>query len=370
MEGFYEEPKLEPQKPKKRTFWARALTAILVVVVIFASGFIGYTYGYNQKPVAVTSSPVAVTTSLTSTDTISDLQSQIESVAAEASDAVVNIQTESMSYNFFYQPVPTEGLGSGFFISSDGYILTNNHVIEGANNITVITRDGKKYSAKVVGADQLSDLAVLKINVSGVKYLTFRSTDSVRVGEFVLAIGNPLGLSYSVTFGVLSAKERSIQEDNGALVVDMLQTDAAINPGNSGGPLLDLSGKVVGINTAISTEGQGIGFAVSADTAVKVINDILKNGYVKWAYLGVITQDTSNGSGVLVMNLDASGPAYKAGIKVGDKIVSIDGTKITDQETLNTVIRKHNPGDTVTVTVQRSGKTLNITVTLGERPQS
>ncbi|WP_018963548.1 S1C family serine protease [Coprothermobacter platensis] len=371
MEGFYEEPQVEgPKTPKKRNSWLRSVTAILVIaVMLFASGFVGYTYGYNQKP-AVSSSPVAVTTSYTSTSSISDLQSQIETVAAEASDAVVNIQTESMSYNFFYQPVPSEGLGSGFFISSDGYILTNNHVIDGASNITVITRDGKKYSAKVVGSDQLSDLAVLKINVSGVKYLTFRSTDSTRVGEFVLAIGNPLGLSYSVTFGVLSAKERSIEEDNGALVVDMLQTDAAINPGNSGGPLLDLSGKVVGINTAISTEGQGIGFAVSGDTAVKVINDIMKNGYVKWAYLGVVTQDATKGDGVNVVNLDATGPAYKAGIKVGDKIVAIDGKTVTSQEDLNSIIRKHNPGDTITITLQRSGQTLKISVTLGERPQS
>jgi len=142
---------------------------------------------------------------------------------------VVNIQTESISYDLWFQAVPSQGLGSGFFISSDGYVLTNNHVIEGARSITVITRDGKRYTAKVVGSDQLSDLAVLKVDISGAKFLSFRSTDTVKVGEFVVAIGNPLGLSHSVTL-VCFRKRAKYQEPNGALIVDMLQTDAAINP--------------------------------------------------------------------------------------------------------------------------------------------
>jgi len=347
MESLYEEPQVQPDFPKrKKSIWARVLTAALLVAVVFVSGLVGYAYGYSQKP-DVTTGPVVVTTSETSStasNLLVSLQNQIELVADRASDAVVNIQTESISYDFWFQAVPSQGLGSGFFISSDGYVLTNNHVIEGARSITVITRDGKRYTAKVVGSDQLSDLAVLKVDVSGAKFLSFRSTDTVKVGEFVVAIGNPLGLSHSVTFGVLSAKERSIQEPNGALIVDMLQTDAAINPGNSGGPLLDLSGKVVGINTAISTEGQGIGFAVSADTAVKVVNDLIQHGYVRWAYLGVVTRDTSTDDGVVVVDMDANGPAYKAGVKVGDKIVSLDGQAVRNQQDLNSLIRKRNPG--------------------------
>jgi len=373
MESLYEEPQVQPGFPKrKKSIWARVLTAALLVAVVFVSGLVGYAYGYSQKP-DVTTGPVVVTTSETSStasNLLVSLQNQIELVADRASDAVVNIQTESISYDFWFQAVPSQGLGSGFFISSDGYVLTNNHVIEGARSITVITRDGKRYTAKVVGSDQLSDLAVLKVDVSGAKFLSFRSTDTVKVGEFVVAIGNPLGLSHSVTFGVLSAKERSIQEPNGALIVDMLQTDAAINPGNSGGPLLDLSGKVVGINTAISTEGQGIGFAVSADTAVKVVNDLIQHGYVRWAYLGVVTRDTSTDDGVVVVDMDANGPAYKAGVKVGDKIVSLDGQAVRNQQDLNSLIRKRNPGDKIVVTVNRSGQNLNITVTLGERPKS
>jgi len=373
MESLYEEPQVQPDFPKrKKSIWARVLTAALLVAVVFVSGLVGYAYGYSQKP-DVTTGPVVVTTSETSStasNLLVSLQNQIELVADRASDAVVNIQTESISYDFWFQAVPSQGLGSGFFISSDGYVLTNNHVIEGARSITVITRDGKRYTAKVVGSDQLSDLAVLKVDVSGAKFLSFRSTDTVKVGEFVVAIGNPLGLSHSVTFGVLSAKERSIQEPNGALIVDMLQTDAAINPGNSGGPLLDLSGKVVGINTAISTEGQGIGFAVSADTAVKVVNDLIQHGYVRWAYLGVVTRDTSTDDGVVVVDMDANGPAYKAGVKVGDKIVSLDGQAVRNQQDLNSLIRKRNPGDKIVVTVNRSGQNLNITVTLGERPKS
>jgi len=373
MESLYEEPQVQPDFPKrKKSIWARVLTAALLVAVVFVSGLVGYAYGYSQKP-DVTAGPVVVTTSETSStasNLLVSLQNQIELVADRASDAVVNIQTESISYDFWFQAVPSQGLGSGFFISSDGYVLTNNHVIEGARSITVITRDGKRYTAKVVGSDQLSDLAVLKVDVSGAKFLSFRSTDTVKVGEFVVAIGNPLGLSHSVTFGVLSAKERSIQEPNGALIVDMLQTDAAINPGNSGGPLLDLNGKVVGINTAISTEGQGIGFAVSADTAVKVVNDLIQHGYVRWAYLGVVTRDTSTDDGVVVVDMDANGPAYKAGVKVGDKIVSLDGQAVRNQQDLNSLIRKRNPGDKIVVTVNRSGQNLNITVTLGERPKS
>jgi len=373
MEGFYEEPQLQPETPKKKkSVWARVLTALLLVAVVFVSGLVGYVYGYNQKP-NVTTNPVVVTTSATSStasNAFISLQNQIELVAEQASDAVVNIQTESITYDFWFQAVPSQGLGSGFFISSDGYILTNNHVVEGARSITVITRDGKRYSAKVVGTDQLSDLAVLKIDITGAKYLSFRSTESVKVGEFVVAIGNPLGLSHSVTFGVLSAKERSIQEPNGALIVDMLQTDAAINPGNSGGPLLDLNGRVVGINTAISTEGQGIGFAVSADTAVKVINDLIQHGYVRWAYLGVVTRETSTDDGVVVVDMDVNGPAYKAGLKTGDKIVALDGQAVRNQQELNSLIRKRNPGEKIVVTVNRSGQNLDITVTLGERPKS
>lgn len=373
MESLYEEPQVQPDFPKReKSIWARVLTAALLVAVVFVSGLVGYAYGYSQKP-DVTTGPVVVTTSETSStasNLLVSLQNQIELVADRASDAVVNIQTESISYDLWFQAVPSQGLGSGFFISSDGYVLTNNHVIEGARSITVITRDGKRYTAKVVGSDQLSDLAVLKVDISGAKFLSFRSTDTVKVGEFVVAIGNPLGLSHSVTFGVLSAKERSIQEPNGALIVDMLQTDAAINPGNSGGPLLDLNGKVVGINTAISTEGQGIGFAVSADTAVKVVNDLIQHGYVRWAYLGVVTRDTSTDDGVVVVDMDANGPAYKAGVKVGDKIVSLDGQAVRNQQDLNSLIRKRNPGDKIVVTVNRSGQNLNITVTLGERPKS
>jgi len=178
--------------------------------VVFVSGLVGYVYGYNQKP-NVTTNPVVVTTSATSStasNAFISLQNQIELVAEQASDAVVNIQTESITYDFWFQAVPSQGLGSGFFISSDGYILTNNHVVEGARSITVITRDGKRYSAKVVGTDQLSDLAVLKIDITGAKYLSFRSTESVKVGEFVVAIGNPLGLSHSVTWCAFSKREK------------------------------------------------------------------------------------------------------------------------------------------------------------------
>ncbi|NPV87941.1 PDZ domain-containing protein [Coprothermobacteraceae bacterium] len=368
MEGLYEEPIIpeEPKdtgKPPRKT--GKVMVALLLAAAIFVSGFVGYVYGYNTRGTA----GVAISTSARGVGEIADLQSQVISVAKMASEAVVSIQTESVQYDIFFQPIPQEGLGSGFFISGDGYILTNRHVIEGAQKITVITKDGKRYTAQVIGSDVLSDLAVLKVPVSNAKYLTFRSAATVQVGEFVVAIGNPLGLNFSATFGVLSAKERSIQEPNGALIVDMLQTDAAINPGNSGGPLLDLGSQVIGINTAISSEGQGIGFAVSSDTAVKVINDILKYGYVKWAYLGVVTRDTGE-EGVVVVQIAAGSPAEKAGLKVGDVIVELDGNKIQTQEDLNLYIRRKEPGDTAVLVIRRSGSSLTVRVTLGERPRN
>lgn len=272
-----------------------------------------------------------------------------------------------------------KSLGSGFFISPDGYIVTNNHVVADASSITVTLDNGKgkeeSVKAELIGADEETDLALLKISVKRpLPYLEFGNSDALRVGEWVLAIGNPFGLDHTVTAGILSAKGRDIKSgpfDN------FLQTDASINPGNSGGPLLNMQGKVIGINTAIIASGQGIGFAIPASMAARIIDDIRQGRTVSRGWLGVQIQEIdedmakalglSEAKGALVGQVMPGEPAEKAGMHDGDVIVSVDGKSIEDTSDLLRTIAGKAPGATVVLTVWRNGKTLQVRVVLGQR---
>ncbi len=278
----------------------------------------------------------------------------------------------------FSRPQKQRSLGSGFIISRDGYIVTNNHVIEGADEIKVKFQDkhgDKTYDAKIVGTDPETDLALLKIDAdTDLPTLKFGDSDKIKVGQWVVAIGNPFGLDHTVTAGIVSAKGRII----GAGPYDnFIQTDASINPGNSGGPLLNLKGEVIGINTAIIASGQGIGFAIPSNLAKNVIEQLKKHKKVKRGWLGVSIQNLDENSakalgleapkGALVASVTPGDPADKAGVKAGDVIIAVEGKVVENASDLTRKIGELLPGTKIKITIWRKGTVKDVYVTLGER---
>ena len=257
-------------------------------------------------------------------------------------------------------------------LTADGYIVTNNHVLDGATNITVDFHDGSTVTAKIVAADPNSDLAVLKVERTGLTPLPLGSSSSLEVGDQLVAIGNALDLSGgpTVTTGIVSATGRSLTEENGTTLTDMIQTDTAINPGNSGGPLLDMAGQVVGINTAVAGQAQNIGFAISIDHAKSLIEQLQRGDVPAHALLGVTTQQAQDGKGVEVAQVDPGSAADKAGLQEGDVITKVDDTVIDGPDTLGGVIAGHNPGDKVSVTFTRDGASQTVDATLGTKSAS
>jgi putative serine protease PepD len=271
------------------------------------------------------------------------------------------------------------GTGSGFVISDDGYIVTNAHVIEGANGqIKAKIGDGKTLDAKLVGQDASTDLALLKVDASNLKPLALGDSSTVEVGDPAYAIGNPFGLDRTLTTGVISALQRQISSPNGFSIDDVLQTDAAINPGNSGGPLFNADGQVIGVNSQIestnnSSDGQagnvGIGFAIPSNTVKSVVSQLRATGKVSHAYLGVQTQNSSS-AGATVAQVTAGGPAATGGLQPGDVITSIGGKSVEDSTALSALVDAHKVGDQVKVDVTRNGAKKSLTVKLGQRPDT
>jgi len=275
-----------------------------------------------------------------------------------------------------------DGAGSGFFVGSDGVIVTNAHVVEGADTITVILDGGDEEEAKVLGVDTTDDLAVIKIDRTGTPTVELGDSDSLQVGDSVVAIGTALGLEGgpSVTSGIVSALERSIETDARTLLPNMIQTDAAINPGNSGGPLVDAEGHVVGINTAIANPAasNNVGFAISISGAKSIIEDLGAGRDAQVAFLGVGTKtlttdeaaarDLGVDHGALVMETTPGAPAGDAGIEVGDVIVEIDGRAITTSDDVAREVRRHEPGEKIRVEIVRKGATRSFDVVLTVRP--
>ncbi|NLI82170.1 MAG: trypsin-like serine protease [Deltaproteobacteria bacterium] len=313
---------------------------------------------------------------------------------------VVNISSTVLEHDFFFNIVPRQGAGSGSIIDPRGYILTNHHVIEDATKLEVTLANGKKYGAKLIGSDPDVDLAVLKIEAKRqeLTIIPMGSSESLKVGQKAIAIGNPFGLGQTLTTGVISSVGRTIRSSNGALVDAIIQTDASINPGNSGGPLLDSSGKMIGITTAIfSPTGAsvGIGFAIPVDTAKRVLTDLIEKGYYAYPWLGAtlmtLTPDLAEAlklsvkSGAMVVETVDGGPLDRAGVKGGrsraqignniilvggDIIVRVDGEAVSDADSVIRRIRRMRVGDRVSMEVVHwEGGTKNVTVTLGERPK-
>jgi len=271
------------------------------------------------------------------------------------------------------------GVGSGFFISSDGYIITNNHVVEEAIKVRIKTIDQKEYTARIIGTDPRTDLALLKIDANNVSFIGLGDSNKVEVGEWVLAIGNPLDQDLTVTAGIISAKGRQLGV---ADYEDFLQTDAAINQGNSGGPLINMGGKVIGINSIILAPGGGnigIGFAIPSSIAEKVVRDLKSRGRVVRGYLGINIQALSESeakdfdlpaAGILVLKVEEDSPAEKAGLKKYDHIIAVNGKKVENSTQLSMTIAEVNPGETVTLTIYRGKEKKDIKVKLGEAPDT
>ena len=316
----------------------------------------------------------------------------IASVVERVAPAVVQIIATTQDQNIFGQSVDSTSQGSGVFFSEEGYILTNNHVVENASSVRIVLVSRERVDAEVVGTDPTTDLAVLKIDPEEVEDLiiaTLGDTNAMRIGDWVLAIGSPLGFQGTVTVGIISAKGRSLQIDqNSPYLNDLVQTDAVINPGNSGGPLLNLAGEVIGINTAIirgsignNQEAEGIGFAVSMGTAIPVSEQLIENGRVVRPRIGVqildvtpvtaAERDLSVDEGVLILAVTPGGPADRAGIEADDVIVLVDNIPVSSTtELVRLLLTDYLVGDTVRVSVVRSAVTLNFDMTLAEVPDN
>ncbi|MCX8125521.1 MAG: trypsin-like peptidase domain-containing protein [Dehalococcoidia bacterium] len=301
-------------------------------------------------------------------------------VVKVAQEWVVSIQTEGIASDVFLLPIPQRGVGSGVIIDPRGYIVTNNHVVEGATQVKVTLSDGRSFDAVKINRDPATDLAVVQINGSNLPVAKIGRSDTLRVGDWVIAIGNALALEggATVTAGIISHLKRTIQVQSGVTLYNLLQTDTAINPGNSGGALINIAGEVVGINTAIAGEAQNIGFAIAITPALPVIEQLITVGRVVRAFLGVTMVNLTPAlasrynlalkEGALVTSVTRGTPADRAGLQRGDVVISFDGQKITKADQVVELIRARKPGDTVDIVYVRGTSEFRTQAKLEESP--
>jgi S1-C subfamily serine protease len=348
----------------------------------------------TAQPAAAAASAATAQPAASAAPSLGDFSTAIRNVVQHVKPAVVQITNEQLQVNgFTNQPfaVPA-GVGSGVIYDDQGHILTNNHVVAGAQQLTVALPDGNTYPAELVGADPYTDLAVLKIDGKNLPVAQFGDSGALQVGDWVVAIGNALALpgGPTVSTGVVSALGRTVQEPgdtnsnaNGPYLFDVVQTDAPINPGNSGGPLLDLQGKVIGINTLVAgqaepgVQAQGIGFAISIASAKPIADQLVASGHAVHPYLGVeqiplspaiaVRLGTNLKQGVVIVGVGSGTPAAQAGLQARDIITAIDGTPIVDDSTFAKVINSHKPGDALALSVMRGKQAVQIQATLAER---
>ncbi len=379
-----------PKKRRKHSGGRIARSAVALVLAAamgFAGGFVGARVG-NAGNKVVIQQVERTDSSAASGTAVSSSGMTTSQVSEMVSPSVVVITTEQVVYSqwsWYGQNQVESGAGSGVIISSDGYILTCAHVVSGASQITVTIGD-TDYTATVVSEDDTSDVAVLKIDATGLTPATVGDSDSLSVGDSVLAVGNPLGeLGGTVTSGIVSALNRSvtIQGSSSTNTMSLIQMDASVSPGNSGGGLFNMNGELIGLVNAksSSSDAEGLGFAIPINDAIQVAQDLLENGYVSGrpymgiTYIAVTDAQTAaqlnvNAYGVYVVDVVQGGPADKAGLKAGDRIVSIDGTEIAQKDDLGTLMQQHTAGDTLSITVARDGQMQTVSLTLGEKNAS
>ncbi|MCG0275876.1 MAG: trypsin-like peptidase domain-containing protein [Thermosediminibacteraceae bacterium] len=379
------------------------IIAILLGFTLGAAVVAGGIFAYNFfYPSSSANAGIGNITSKSTTQSTSIVPTHIPDIIDKVSDAVVFIETtvrNKINNPFFSDPffreffgdsfpfpdTQSKSIGSGFIISSDGYILTNHHVIEGASEVYVTVKGfSKPFKATVVGTDFELDLAVLKINSeSKLPFLTLGDSDKMRVGDWVIAIGNPYRLDHTVTVGVISAKERPLSitdRSTGKTRVfkNLIQTDAAINPGNSGGPLLSLNGEVIGINTAVNAEAQGIGFAIPINTVKEVLDELIKTGGVARPYIGVYLQEITKDladyfqlkstNGALISYVVPGSPAERAGLQPGDIILKINDKAIKKPSDVTEIISNTKINEKIVLLIYRNGTTIYVPVTVGKKP--
>ncbi|MDI6756261.1 MAG: trypsin-like peptidase domain-containing protein [Thermodesulfobacteriota bacterium] len=352
-------------------------TIFLILLFILISGILGF----NQAAA------------------LTDDEKNNVAIYQKASPSVVNVISTVITRDFFLNPTPREGSGSGSIIDSRGHIMTNNHVIRDAQKLEVTLADGSKWPAKLVGTDPDNDLAVIKINAppEKLKPLPFGDSKKLQVGQKVLAIGNPFGLGLTLTTGIISSLGRTIRSEVGTTIEEVIQTDASINPGNSGGPLLNSSGEIIGVNTAILSPtgvSVGIGFAIPVHTAKRIALELIAKGFVSYPYIGTVIHtiipqfakalSLPAEKGAMVVEVAPGGPADKAGLKGankqaqignflhpvgGDIIIQVDQLEVKDAEETIKYLRERKIGDVVNFKIIRDGKTREVKVTLQERPK-
>jgi putative serine protease PepD len=356
-----------------------AVRRITPLIVLFLTGLAGAAVGVgtyaaldSRTSTTTVVREAAVADGNTTSNTSGGLT--VNDVYRRSAPGVVEVtaRTTTTSQFPFGGSQQSVGQGSGFVYDTSGHIVTNEHVVDGSSSVTVKFQDGKSYSAKVVGKDSSTDVAVLKVSAPSAELhpLALADSGAVAVGDGVVAIGSPFGLENSVTSGIVSALHRSIDSPNGFSIPDAIQTDAAINHGNSGGPLLDASGKVIGITSQIESDSggnDGVGFAVPSNTVRSVVSQLLSSGKVEHAYLGVEIASAAGG-GARVGSVRTGTPAAKAGLRAGDVITKVDGTSIGSSVELQQAIDARKPGDRITLEVRRAGATRTVHVTLGTRP--
>ena len=395
---------------QKSTIWKKATTS-LSLVLLGGGMALGGNYLMNS-PQSIAqddiNQPVAVESENSENQEIALAvpQNYVSDVANKVGDSVVRIDASRTvatnvpaAFNdpffrqFFGSQIPNipseqiqKGLGSGFVVSSDGLIITNAHVVDGSDKVEVTLKDGRTFEGKVMGTDSLTDVAVIKIEAEDLPAVTFADSDRLQPGEWAIAIGNPLGLDNTITTGIVSATGRSSAQVGVAdKRVSFIQTDAAINPGNSGGPLLNAKGEVIGVNTAIIQNAQGLGFAIPVNTARDIAEELIAKGKVDHPFLGIqMAQidrqlkeqlkseknlELSADEGVLIVNVVTNSPADKAGLKSGDVIQKIEGKDITQADEVQQAVAKTKAGDKIALGLQRDGKQLDIDVEVGVLPQ-
>lgn len=400
QQSAYSTPYYQPQQtevtnatpaPKKKSKTAKRVAIItaslaLVACIGIGGGFLGSKLASNSTIAASsTESSTGAENSETSKGSLNITKNEgtqvaattTQEVAEKAANSVVEITTESVVSGQYMQQYVSTGAGSGVIISEDGYIITNNHVIDGASTITVTLKNGKSYTAKLIGKDSQVDVALLKIDETNLSPATFGDSDNLKVGETAVAIGNPLGkLGGTVTNGIISALDREITIDGETM--NLLQTNAAINPGNSGGGLFNANAELIGLVVAKSSGSdiEGLGFAIPINDVVNILQDLMDHGYVTGRpSLGVSLTDISESqlfsyrldeAGTYVAQVTSGSAAEKAGIKLGDLLVKIDDTEITSSSQAANLISKHKAGDEVSVTIKRDGKEQTVTAKLDE----